>query len=69
MAECVNEYRLEIGKNVPIYEWRQWKFLFIKGALLPAIIPRPLPPVEPPSEKELKIAKVLIYNYSYIVNV
>jgi len=60
MVECINEYRLEIGKNLPIDEWRQWKNLFIKGALLPVVLPCLPPPIDPLSEKELRIAKVLL---------
>ncbi|XP_073391205.1 uncharacterized protein [Physcomitrium patens] len=57
MAECINEYRLEIGKRLPAHEWREWKNLFIKGAILPVVLPRPPTPAEPPSEKELRLAK------------
>lgn len=60
MAECINEYRLEIGKRLPAHEWREWKNLFIKGAILPVVLPRPPTPAEPPSEKELRLAKVVL---------
>jgi len=70
MAECINEYQLEVGKNLPINEWRHWKNLFIKGVLLPVVLPCPLPPIEPPSEKELRIAKVLFQScFSKYINI
>ena len=58
MAECINEYRVEVGENLPVNNWREWKNLFIKGAILPVVLPRPPPPAEPPTEKEIRLAKV-----------
>lgn len=58
MAECINEYCVEVGKNLPVNDWREWKNLFIKGAILPVVLPRPPPPAEPPTEKEIRLAKV-----------
>lgn len=58
MAECINEYRVEVGENLPVNDWREWKNLFIKGAILPVVLPRPPPPAEPPTEKEIRLAKV-----------
>jgi hypothetical protein len=48
-----------MGINLPINEWREWKTLFIKGAILPAELPVEPPPEEPPAEKEVRLAKVL----------
>jgi len=63
MAECVTEYRVEMGINLPINEWREWKTLFIKGAILPAELPVEPLPEEPPAEKEVRLAKEAVADY------